>query len=208
MIWKYAMGPRFITWLDKQLLPSVLHACFESRSLWLKHHKIEHWKSSLFDRETMFIDYSSDIMHFNREIPGMHGWTEFPKLITDLKTGWLRHGAWLKEVERLAVSYESAMKEFDVPPMRFYRDPDPGSRWKKLSAWCPKLKELIVVLGADGQGDIGDKEWMEIGKVVLPIEPWCWRWDTPNFRVDSFKAGRLAKLRNIEVKFVKVKNTA
>jgi hypothetical protein len=205
MIWKYAMGPQVITWLDKQLLPSVLHACFESRSLWLKHHKIEHWKSSLFDCETMFIDYSSDILHFDREIPGMHGWTEFPKLITDLTTGWLRHGAWLKEVERLAISYETAMKEFNFPPMRFYLNRDPSSRWKKLSTWCPKLRELIIIFGGGESRKkvAGEENWIEISSVKLPNEPWSWRWDTPNFRVDGFRAG---KLKTIEVKFVKAKN--
>jgi hypothetical protein len=140
----------------------------------------------------MFIDYSSDILHFDREIPGMHGWTEFPKLITDLTTGWLRHGAWLKEVERLAISYETAMKEFNFPPMRFYLNRDPSSRWKKLSTWCPKLRELIIIF--------------EISSVKLPNEPWSWRWDTPNFRVDGFRAGKLKRLTTIEVKFVKAKN--
>ncbi|KAE9369828.1 hypothetical protein N431DRAFT_493562 [Stipitochalara longipes BDJ] len=207
-IWNHVMTPQIITWNRRQPVPAVFHTSFESRQLWLKHHKVEQWRSTVFDRETFFIDHSSDIMFFESVIPGLKSWILIPTSI-DMETRGLRHGRWLKDVERLAMPYRLAMEEFNVEMPRW--DKNAVNPWRKLMAWCPKLEELAIVMGSAGKigkGEkklVGEDDWVEIGAAIIPMEPWSFRWDIPNFRVDDFKAGKIKRLRDVKLRFVKQK---
>ncbi|KAH8786812.1 hypothetical protein F5882DRAFT_439069 [Hyaloscypha sp. PMI_1271] len=217
-VWKDAMPPQVLTWRQYQPVPAVLHACYESRTLWLKTHTISHWKTNVFDRHTAFISRSSDIMYFPDVIPGFKDWTEIPKSI-DIATGRVTLGRWLHDVKRLAIPYEAAIREFEFdggllrvppppPPPAWVKDALPVGPWKKLLSWCPKLEELVVVMGGERKGQMSriesEGQWEEVSSVKLPVEPWGWRWELPNFRVKGWKAERLSRLRVLEVRFVRL----
>jgi hypothetical protein len=213
MIWSLAMPCRLITW-NYDRPPAMIHACHESRRLWLKKHKIEHWRTSIFDHETLFIDYSSDILYFDRVIPGSKQWTEIPQRI-EAPTGpplywprWIGRdevgGAkWLEELQKLAISAEYAMREFAFTPQSpNWRPRENLDPWKKLNALFPNLRELIVVFGGSLNRGSALEDWVEIGRRHVPVETWCWQWDIPNFRVKSFVGRRLGCLKQVELKFV------
>jgi hypothetical protein len=154
----------------------------------------------------MFVDYKRDFIHFEDFIPGFTSWTTIPKDI-NIETGWLRHGAWLTEVERLALPYKFVMQEFNFKtPPTWVREP--MIPWGKLTSWCPKLREVVIIMGG-GKASTGKKkyveDWVEISKLKLPAEPWCWRWGTPNFRDKKFKAYTMKRVQMVEVRFVKAK---
>jgi 2EXR family len=213
-VWSYAIPAQILTWRRHQPIPAVLHTCFESRQLWLKHHKIELWKPSVFDRHTTFISHASDIMYFPSTIPGFKPWSETPRQLHP-ETGRVMLGNWLREVRRLAIPYEMAMKEFElhsallrVPPHPWRKEPLPIGPWKKLNACCPKLEDLAIVIGGQRKGRMvtieSEAQWEEVSSVRLPVEPWGWRWDLPNFRVDDWKAEKLPRVKALEVRFVRL----
>jgi hypothetical protein len=201
------MRPQIITWNHRQAVPAMLHTCFESRQLWLKHHKIEQWRSNVFDRETLFIDYSSDILFFESVIPGFKRWTSIPRSV-NMNTGGTNYGRWLKEVTRLAIPFQMAMEEFNVEIPRW--DKNAFNPWRKLTAWCPKLEELTIVLGGqtlikDKKRLVAEEDWVEVHTATIPTEPWSFRWDIPNFRVVEFKAEKIQRLRDVKLRVVRQK---
>jgi len=157
-------------------------------------------------------------MYFPDVIPGFKDWTEIPKSI-DIATGRVTLGRWLHDVKRLAIPYEAAIREFEFdggllrvppppPPPAWVKDALPVGPWKKLLSWCPKLEELVVVMGGERKGQMSriesEGQWEEVSSVKLPVEPWGWRWELPNFRVKGWKAERLSRLRVLEVRFVRL----
>jgi hypothetical protein len=216
MIWKFVMPPRLITWRNDRP-PAVLHACHESRRIWLKKHKIEHWRTHIFDHESLFIDHNADILYFEGVIPGSEQWTEIPHKIK-APTGpalywpkWIGKDdvggvKWLEEVQKLAIPSEFALKEFNFAPQSpaLWRLENLNP-WAKLNTLCPNLRELIIVFGGGLSKESVIEDWVELGSRLVPVEPWCWRWDIPNFRVKSFAAYCLRNLKQVEVKFMEAK---
>jgi hypothetical protein len=157
-------------------------------------------------------------MYFPGVIPGFKDWTEIPKSI-DMATGRVTLGKWLHDVKRLAIPYEAAIREFGFnggsmrippppPPPAWVKDALPVGPWKKLLSRCPKLEELVVVMEVERKGRMSriesEGQWEEVSSVKLPVEPWGWRWELPNFRVNGWKAERLSRVRELEVRFVRL----
>ena len=129
-----------------------------------------------------------------------------PEQIELKQKGRVQYGRWLKEVRRLAMPFKMAMEEFDVVMPTGHRfDLTP---FRVLMAWAPKLEELIIVMGR-GVGNqkqlMGEDDWIEVGLAKLPVEPWGFRWDTPNFRLPGFRAQNLKRIRDLTLRFVKQK---
>jgi hypothetical protein len=226
IIWAFAIHPRLITWHHSQA-PPLLHTCHESRSFWLKKHKIEHWRTNTFSHETLFIDYSSDILYFEGVMPGWKQWTEIPTKIAT-PTGhplfwpsWIGKddvggGKWLGEVQRLAISSEVMLREFNFtppppPPPSFWVPHFPHAEmanpWARLNELCPELRELIVIFGGGLSKDSVVEDWVEVGRRRVPVEPWNWRWDLPNFRATTFVAKSLGRVKMVDVMLVKARKS-
>lgn len=122
----------------------------------------------------------------------------------DLETGTARGGTWMRDIERLAIPFEFADMEFDSR-LR----PERASPYSKLTEMCPKLREMIIILGTkcDAHTSVMDSEdqWEVWSEVNLPVDPWDWWWEIPNFRFDEFKAKKLERVRKLKVKFVKMR---
>jgi hypothetical protein len=230
MIWIYAIHPRLITWHHSHV-PPLLHTCHESRRLWLKKHKIEHWRTNIFSHETFFIDYSSDILYFEGVMPGWKQWTEIPRKIEGPNgpplywPTWIGHDdhdphrkKWLSEVQRLAISSEVAMTDFwpaqppppPPPPSLWgphFRQSEKVNPWTRLNALCRSLREVIVVFGGGLNRDSAVEEWIEVGRRSVPVETWNWRWEVPNFRARGFVAKGLERAKMVDVTFVKARKS-
>lgn len=160
------------------------------------------WRTTIFDRVSIFVEYSRDIIHFHDTIPGFDLWSDVPKE-ADIKTGLVRYGAWLTNVQRMAIPYKLASEM--IMTRRATVIPDPVTGWERLIFWCPKLEELVILIGDEGPCKAEKtyaEDWKELSRWELPVEPWKRRWETPNFASEDFKAFQLPPAKSLLVRFV------
>jgi hypothetical protein len=84
MIWEFsAEAPRIAYW-GKDRPPAVAQVNVEARSVFLKYHPAERYRTDKLERKGMYINYSTDVLYIKEDkyIPGIHELTHIPFRVT------------------------------------------------------------------------------------------------------------------------------